>query len=788
MVRLLRLFAALVLLAAAPAYAQVPGLSQVTGSGSAESGAGTESTPETAAPASTQSLIDLLKDDTARNALIRQLEATIAADGEATQEAAEEIRPLATSFGREIAELTQDGLARFTEVTSELAVQFRDMPRKLSSLRAAIDPSVTIQALRDLAVVIAITVAAFILLRLIARRPMRALAARAQGAGWFETAAYQIAFSLLAAAVVILAWASGYALTATFYEGFGSIQTRQSLYLNAFLSVGIAKVIGRALLSPRFRSLRLISLPDAAANSIWRWLNTEIVLLGYGIMLAVPIVSVAAGFFAGAALEMVIGIIAIVYTLVRVWRARRPVSEWLHKGAQIDGEDSAEPADTSRRPALARLAALWHWPVTLYLLALLVLVLARPGNVLMPVLKTSGQVLAMVVVGMMAIDLMTKSARRGVRLSPALKHRLPLLENRLNGLLPTVLLVLRLAVAAIVLAVSLDLIGLYDLSGSFGGERGVAMASTLISVFLILIVASVLWLALASWVEYRLNPLVGRVPSARETTLLTLLRNASAIALLILTLMITLSQIGINIAPLLASAGVLGLAIGFGAQKMVQDIITGVFIQFENAMNVGDVVSVGGIIGTVEKLTVRSVSLRDVNGVFHIIPFSSVDAVSNYMKDFSFYVSDMGVAYREDIDEVKQAMLDAFDILREDEEHSLNILGDLEWFGLNSFGDSAIVLRARIKTLPGKQWATGRAYNAVIKRIFDERGIEIPYPHQTIYFGEDRKGNAPPIHVKAEPVDAQLLPEPTGDPDPTHEQPSESREAVEPKQDGPANS
>ena len=118
--------------------------------------------------------------------------------------------------------------------------------------------------------------------------------------------------------------------------------------------------------------------------------------------------------------------------------------------------------------------------------------------------------------------------------------------------------------------------------------------------------------------------------------------------------MFVLSELGLDIAPLLASAGVLGLAIGFGAQKMVQDIITGVFIQLENAMNVGDVVTVGGTTGSVERLTIRSASLRDVQGVYHIIPFSSVDMVSNYVKDFGYYVCDMGIAYREDTEEAKE--------------------------------------------------------------------------------------------------------------------------------------
>jgi small-conductance mechanosensitive channel len=305
----------------------------------------------------------------------------------------------------------------------------------------------------------------------------------------------------------------------------------------------------------------------------------------------------------------------------------------------------------------------------------------------------------------------------------------------------------RLVIIVAILAVSLQLIGFLNLEAWLNSQFGVQFTGTLVSVFLILLMAFAIWLALSSWVDYRLNPDYGSVPTARERTLLTLLKNAASIILFVITAMFVLSEIGIDIAPLIASAGVLGLAIGFGAQKMVQDIITGVFIQFENAINVGDVVTVGGTTGTVERLTIRSVSLRDVQGVFHIIPFSSVDMVSNYMREFSYFVCDMGIAYRESVDDAKQAMLDAFEELRADEQWSRMILEDLQWFGLQAFGDSAVVLRARIKTVPGQQWAVGRAYNEVLKRVFDERGIEIPFPHQTIYFGEDKEGKAPPLRI-----------------------------------------
>jgi small-conductance mechanosensitive channel len=382
-----------------------------------------------------------------------------------------------------------------------------------------------------------------------------------------------------------------------------------------------------------------------------------------------------------------------------------------------------------------------------YLLAMFVVVLVRPGNAVFQTFLASGQVLVVGLLGFSVATFLSRMMARGVALPPGMSARVPLLQGRLNAFVPKVLFVLRGVIFAAVVLLAFNAIGLVDLRGWMVSQFGLRLTGMILSVSLVLLVAFGLWLALTSWVDYRLNPEFGKVATAREQTLLTLLRNAATIALVVVTMMFVLAEIGLDIAPLLASAGVLGLAIGFGAQKMVQDIITGIFIQFENAMNVGDVVTVGGVTGTVERLTIRSVSLRDVQGVYHIIPFSSVDMVSNYVRDYGYFVCDMGVAYRENVDEVKQAMLDAFAELIGDPDQADGILDDLEWFGVNSFGDSAVMLRARIKCVPGRQWGIGRAYNGLLKQVFDARNIEIPFPHQTIYFGESKEGKTQSVKL-----------------------------------------
>jgi small conductance mechanosensitive channel len=211
--------------------------------------------------------------------------------------------------------------------------------------------------------------------------------------------------------------------------------------------------------------------------------------------------------------------------------------------------------------------------------------------------------------------------------------------------------------------------------------------------------------------------------------------------------LIVLSELGINIGPLLAGAGVAGLAIGFGSQKLVQDVINGMFIIIEDTVAVGDVVSVAGHTGLCEALTIRTITLRDLSGTVHTVPFSDVTSIQNLTKDFSFAVMDVGVAYREDTDEVIEILRLVDDELRGEPEYGAVMLEPLEVLGVDEFADSAVVIKVRIKTRPIKQWTVKREFNRRMKKAFDAHGIEIPFPHTTLYFGEDKQGSAPPAQV-----------------------------------------
>ncbi|SDH36055.1 mechanosensitive ion channel family protein [Roseospirillum parvum] len=265
--------------------------------------------------------------------------------------------------------------------------------------------------------------------------------------------------------------------------------------------------------------------------------------------------------------------------------------------------------------------------------------------------------------------------------------------------------------------------------------------------------------------------------SSRARTLLPLARNAVFFLLVLVVGMVVLSELGMDIGPLLAGAGVIGLAIGFGAQKLVQDVITGGFMLIEDTVSVGDIVNVGGYSGVVEAMTVRTLKLRDLAGNVHTIPFSTVGTVTNMTKDFSYYVFDIGVAYREDTDEVAQVLIEVADDVRADPKFKAFILEPLEVLGVDAFGDSAVVVKARLKTRPTRQWMVGREMNRRIKKAFDARGIEIPFPHTTLYFGQDKQGAAPPLHLMAEQAARRqaaasgletLVPEPVQVPEPAN--------------------
>jgi small conductance mechanosensitive channel len=211
-------------------------------------------------------------------------------------------------------------------------------------------------------------------------------------------------------------------------------------------------------------------------------------------------------------------------------------------------------------------------------------------------------------------------------------------------------------------------------------------------------------------------------------------------------IMLFLRKIGIDIAPIIAGAGIVGLAFGFGAQELVRDFISGFFMLLENQICEGDVAIVNGTGGLVEHVGLRTIILRDLSGVVHVFQNGKINMLSNMTKKWSGMVLDIGVAYKEDTDKVVEVIKQVAEVLRADPNFENKILEPIEIFGVDQFADSAVIIKARFKTKPIEQWAVGREYRRRLKKAFDEQGIEIPFPHRTVYWGEEIK----PLQLRTE--------------------------------------
>lgn len=538
------------------------------------------------------------------------------------------------------------------------------------------------------------------------------------------------------------------------------------------LTIILANVIARAIratarmiLAPKATSLRILEIKDETAAYMFVWVRrlTNTIVYSYFVLEAARAFGLPEDGF--NALLKVVGLVVTVMLIILVLQNRKDVREWLEPGDELAQRRRVFGA------ILDRFADIWYIFAILLILATFLVWLLDVQGGFSYILRATLLSFVIVVVARVIVLSLNKVLDRIFRVDEDLKEKNPHLEARANRYLNPVKrglfgLVNLLAVLGILMAWGVDI------PGWLASEFGRRALGSLATIVFIVVGAIVFWEVTSTAIERYLDRLAvdprDRDRSARMRTLLPLVQKVILVTLVVVVALIVLSELGVNIGPLLAGAGVIGLAIGFGAQTLVKDVITGVFNLIEDTVAIGDVVTAGGHTGTVEDLSIRSVVLRDYSGVVHTVPFSSVTSVENMTKDFSYYVFDFGIGYREDVDEVMDLLHDIGAELRDDPDYAPKILSPLEIAGLQSFGDSAIVIRARIKTLPGAQWGVGREMNRRVKHAFDAHGIEIPFPHQTIYFGEDKEGKAPPAYLMLQAQDAARFgpPTPPGPPEP----------------------
>ena len=290
-----------------------------------------------------------------------------------------------------------------------------------------------------------------------------------------------------------------------------------------------------------------------------------------------------------------------------------------------------------------------------------------------------------------------------------------------------------------------------DLLGRIWAEMGGAglTAARILAIIVVAWIASALLQRAIRAFRVRIaSRMDDREAVKRAETLGRVFRYLVAVIVSLIAGMLVLGELGVSVAPILGAAGVVGLAVGFGAQSLVKDYFTGFFLLLENQIRQGDVVRLGDHAGVVENITLRFVQLRDYDGRVHFVPNGEISSVVNLTRGYAQAVVDVGVAYRENVDEVIEVMRKVAGDLRADPAFAARILDELEVAGVDQWADSAVVVRCRFKVAAGDQWSVRREYLKRLKAAFDERGIEIPFPHVTVYAGQDKAGRAPVLPLE----------------------------------------
>ena len=689
-------------------------------------------------------LVQTLRDDAAREELIVKLEALLAAQGARTSEAPP---PETDGVGLAALLFLSRKAEDFGSHAADAARFLSDVPGLAGRLTAGLsNPKVRAGWLAFLVELVLVVGAGFLVewlvIRLIAR-PRFELREREGDSVWVR-GLFLVERTLLDLAPVGAFGIAAYGALALVAPGEGA-RVVALIIVNSNLIVRAITVLARMVLRPRYSSIRFVALSDATANYLYFWVRRFAVVSVYGFYIADAVLLLGAGRGPYALVQNLVGLLVAAMFIMLVLQNRMAVRTWL--------AGSEPPGSGAWGRIRSSFAEIWHVLAIGYTVAVYAVWALELEGGFDFLIRATVVTLVTGAIAYAAVVGIHKAVERGFRVNEEVRQRFPSLEERVNRNRGFVEIALRSVVVLIAGLVVLDTWGL----GPFGwlaSESGRVFLGHLLTIVFVAGGALVAWELLSTLVERYLEERdeSGEVVQrgARIRTFLPLLRNVVRIVLLVFVVLIVLSEIGVNIGPLLAGAGIVGLAISFGAQSLVKDVITGFFFLLEDTISIGDVVDVGGHVGIVEGMNIRSVRLRDWSGNVHTVPFGEVASVLNMTKDYSYAFMEVGIAYREDVDEVIEMFREIGEGMQADEEFGPLILEPLEVLGLDSFGASSVNIRIRFKTLPIKQWQVKREYQRRMKRVFDERGIEIPFPHQTVYFGTDKARHSAAARIALE--------------------------------------
>jgi small-conductance mechanosensitive channel len=522
-----------------------------------------------------------------------------------------------------------------------------------------------------------------------------------------------------------------------FYHGHVPIRLTVMTLVGAVLVVRMIALVSRFLLAPELPALRLLPMDDEAAAFLHRrfvWLAA----VGASGFMAVDLLALL-GIDPPLAhlLGNLVAAVFVVMLIALIWHGREPVARLIRGGAPED-----LPIEAAASQRLRNLVAT-IWPGVAILYVLIIWGMSEITDVLNYDLAAYAGIWSLVLV--IAVPLVDAAIGQGIRAYVEARHGLSGEEAQAYGRVARRAARILLIVAAVALFARLWGVSLFDLERGGMAER---LASTLIDVGLTLLVAYVGWELAKTAIDRRLAVEEGPAVAAetggegggkgvsRLRTLLPLFRKFLLITLTVMVIMLVLSALGVEIGPLLAGAGVVGLAIGFGAQTLVKDIISGMFFLLDDAFRVGEYIESGSIRGTVENISIRSLRLRHHRGALHTIPFGSLDTITNYSRDWVIDKMTVSVTYDTDLDKVKKVIKEVSRQIMADAELAPHIIEPLKMQGVEQFGDFAIEIRLKMMTKPGEQFVIRRRAYAMIKKAFDANDIAFAFPTVTVAGGE----------------------------------------------------
>lgn len=739
--------AVLLLLFALPLAAQDSPMTAGTAAPSEPAAAATPAAPGTAGlptlpPEQARRLVDLLRDDARRAEFVANLEALLAASGTPAAQTEPDLPiPLAPdSLGAQLLlgiAQSASGLSDRMVAAAQAVSDFPLIWRWLTGLSS--DPVAQARiadASWRLLLVFLLSLPTEWLIWRALRRPRNWLdcAAPPPHARWGQFRRLPLVVARLGLDLLPI---MGFALVSyLLIGGTGALLSTDALptsrlallaATNAYIISRMIMAAVRMVLSPANPHLRLLRVSDETAVYLTVWARRIVVVAvcGWAIAEAGLLFGLAAA--AHEALLKMVALVVHVFLIIIVLQNRQAVADWLR------------PRDEDARGAIAtlrrRVGDVWHILAIGYLVALWgVWALAVPNGFAV-LLRISVATIVIIIVARGLDAALRRGIGHGFRIGPDLARKYPGLEARANRYVPALKTVISIVITLVAVFVLFEAWGFDSLSWLATGRLGGRLIAALASIGFTLLLALLVWEGANTAIQRHLSRLARDAQAARSArvrTLVPILRTTLLITISVIATLVVLSELGVNIAPLLAGAGVVGIAVGFGSQTLVRDVITGMFLLLEDSMQVGDVVQLGGLSGSVEALSIRSIKLRAFDGSIHLIPFSAVTTVTNMTRDFSFAVADVTVGYGEDTDRVGEVLQGIVKEMRAEPRWESAIRDDLELIGVERLADSGVVIRTRIKTEPIQRWAVAREFNRRIKKRFDELGIEIPYPHTKI--------------------------------------------------------